>query len=539
MASIETREKRRANRMRKNQKALQVAELDEKELGLEVDEPEAEEIPEFEIVGKHYDEPMPGPTSYVELDAAKEAREQAYKVREETYTVQELVSNIAYSGMTPDQKSKAIVSVGEGFGSRLKSIVKDKVEKEFIDMDLLQLKAILARDSRHTSVIEKASDFIARTFTRIDPQSKTFLRMVLKETIDHLESGDTEENTGASGHLSRENIPALIQKAKEAGVGNSPNSIIIEKDASGSWRAVMWPSNNFKDLDEEILSEVAHKEYVEWVNENMDCAPVFVIGHTPGTAREAPVDFVGYENGFLLMSAPLTEKEAADLLRMQIKTDIGMSHGTLVLGRDPENPLVITKYRMVEVSDLPLERAANPFTDFDLLSKEADMDVKQYLVEMLGEERANNYLAKTALKQENLRKAGVEEKETKETPAPAPTTIVNNNAPSVDLKELVEKMSTELGMKELSDTIAGLIEKSEKVDVLEGLVKELAASKEDALAEMINPPASKSLVWLKSRPTQDAKNVLNEDKEEDKKLKKSQPELGWLSEATGTQPVQV
>lgn len=529
MASIEKREKRRANRTRRNQKAELIAKEDALEIPLD-DEPEVEEkqeFPEFEIVGKHYDEPTPGPTSYVELDAAKEAREQAYKVREETYTVQELVSNIAYSQMTPDQKSKAIVSVGEGFGSRLKSIVKEKVEKEYIDMELLELKAILARDSRHTSVIEKANDFIARTFTAVDPKSKTFIRMVLKDTIANLESGE-ESNTS----LKRENVPALIKQAKDAGIGIS-TSVIIEKDASGSWRSVMWPSNNFKDLDEEILSEKSHEEYVDWVNKNMDCAPVFVIGHTPGTAREAPVDFVGYENGFLLMSAPLTEKEAADLLRMQIKTDIGMSHGALVLGRDPNNLKVITKYRMVEVSDLPLERAANPFTDFDLLSKEADMDVKQYLVEMLGEERANNYLAKTAAKQENLRKAGVEEKEVKTPDAPAAIQT------EIKLDELAEKLSKELGMKELSDVITSLIKKADKVDVLEGLVKELAASKDDALAEMIEAPVTKSLVWLKTRPTQKEENLLDENKEEDKKLKKSQPELGWLSEATNTQPVQV
>lgn len=523
------KEKRRAARLRNSTKhRMDQDEIEKEELD-SGDDTEIEEVPEVEIVGKDYGEPMPGPTSYSELDAAMVAREQAQKVREETYTVQELVSNIAYSMMTPDQKSKAIVSVGEGFGSRLKKIVNEKVEKDFVDMELLELKAIVARDSRHTSVIEKAKDFIASNFSTPDPATKTYIRKWLKDTIAILEK--------AENITTRESVPELLKAAKDAGIGVS-DSIMIEKDATGSWRAVLWPSNNFEDRDKETLTEKSHLEFVEWINKNMDCSPAFATWHKPGTRRENYMDFVAYEKGFLLMSTPLTEKEAVLLLKMQIQTDIGLSIGGIALERDKEDSNIITKYRIFEVSDLPIERAANPFTNIELISKEAQMDIEKYLSDMLGDsDRAKKILGKMELSQKNLREAGVKEKEV----ADSPEAPVTKNAPAqpVDLKELVEKMSTELGMKELSDTIAVLMETAEKVPVLEGLVKELAASKDDALAEMISPKIEKSLSWMKVRPTQKSDNVLDPAKEEDEKLQKSVPELGWLSEATGTQPVQV
>lgn len=527
MANVKTREKRRDQRKRASIKRNTLEELED-----QYQETGEESFPvpeEPEPVEKEYAETMPmmGPTSYDELDAMRRAHEVAKAVREETWSVQDLVSNIAFSSMNPDQKSKAIVDVGKGFGKRLKAIVSEPMEKS-TDMDLLEIQALLARDARHTGVMEKSLDFLATAFSTPAPDSKTHLRTQLKNTAKLLEKNQDDSI--------REEVPELIKKAKGAGLGGTPNSVIVEKDLTGSWRAVMWPTNNFKDLDGDILAEIAHKEYAEWVNKNMDCAPLFVVGHIPGTERESAVDFVAYESGFLLMSSQLTEKEAADLLRMQAVTDIGMSHGSLVLERDPQNENVITKYRMVEVSDLPLERAANPFTDFDVLSKEAAMDVKQYLIEMLGEERAVNYLAKTGLKQDSLRKAGVEEKEAATPSQPAVPAAPADGQP-IDLAVLTEKLSKEFGMEQLSETILQLQEAADKVPVLEGLVKELLGSKEDALLEMIAPPIEKQLSWMTARPTQKKDNVLKKDETEDDKLKKSAPELGWLSEATHTEPV--
>ena len=92
-------------------------------------------------------------------------------------------------------------------------------------------------------------------------------------------------------------------------------------------------------------------------------------------------------------------------------------------------------------------------------------------------------------------------------------------------------------MEQLSEQFLALKEQADKVAVLEELVKELVKSNDEKLAEMIQPPAHKAFSWMEKRATQSTKNIIDETKEEDKKLKKSSPEY-WFSEATGTEPVQ-
>ena len=221
---------------------------------------------------------------------------------------------------------------------------------------------------------------------------------------------------GKSAADAKAALPKIRAAAKKLGIGNNMekerNSILVEKDADDHWRWVGWVTNNFIDWDADIITEDAHKEYVGWLEKNMDVAPSFVSWHTPGTARTHPVDFAMYENGFLIMSGLLEEQEAIGLLKAQSKIDLGMLHGSFVLSRDPKDPRAITKYRMYEASDLPLENAANPFTDFETMVKEVGMDKVKYLAQILGsEEKANAFLEKTGLKQKQLQEAEVESKE--------------------------------------------------------------------------------------------------------------------------------
>lgn len=557
-------EKRRAARLRNTMRHKEKEEALQKDLEEEiVDDP----IEDVESVEKDYYSapdmmPVPGPTSWDELDTEKVARDKAAQVREVTWNTQDLVNNILYSDMPPENKAKAIQSVGDGFGNRLKMAEKhENMEKEY-DLDLLETEAILARDARHLSVIEKVTDWFQKaklTAAKEDAlddsdfalvvtrdgkkvrkypiHDKAHVRNALARAAQMMNEG------GEAAKDAKAALPKIRAAAKKFGIGTmekSNSAIVIEKDASEHWRAVMWPSNNFIDLDGDILSEVAHKEFVEWVGGNMELAPVFMTWHLPETVRKNRVDYVGYENGFLLMSAPLEENEAAALLKAQTITDLGMSHGTIVLERDPSDPRVVTKYRMVEVSDLPLKYAANPFTDFETIMKEAEMskalDTKAYLETILGKEKAEEYLKKAGIKQKALQDAGVESKEKKEeVPAPASTP----ETPSVEelTAQVFERVRKELDVEGLSAYLEGLQESTEKVAVLEALVKELTEKREDELAEMIAAPAGKALVWQKERASKSEKTVLDEKKPEDEKLKKAKPELGWLSEATGTQPI--
>lgn len=580
MANRKEREKRRASRLRKSQKAMihkdQAEELLESE---DFEEPEVvidedgELAEEEEIQKDYYDspvmvQPVVGPTSWSELDAQRKAVEKAQAVREVTYSVQDLVSNILYSDMAPDAKATAIGKVGEGFGKRLKSVEAEKSEKSIDeDMDLLELEAMIGRDYRRTGVVEKMSDWIVKKKLTAATESKlsdddfalvveregkkvrkypihdkAHVRNALARAAQMIKKGG-EAATDAKAAL-----PKIRAAAKKLGIGINKeiSSIIIEKDKSEKWRAVMWPSNNFKDLDGEIISEKAHKEYVDWVNKNMEFAPVFQTWHIPGTARTHPVDFVGYENGFLIMSAPLEPHEAAGLLKAQAKTDIGMSHGSLALARNPVQKNVVDLYRMVEVSDLPLEKAANPFTDFETLEKEAHMNQSEYLASILGKEKADAFLERTGLKQKQLREAGVEEKERDANPAPDPALVKKEQpAPAMpDMAAIIQAVRDDIGVDELSEFLAKAqraLEDVEKIPLLESLVKDLSKSQDEALAEKINPPAEKVLVWKQKRASQSDNNVLKGDNAEDAKLKKSTPALPegyWLSELSGTAPIE-
>ena len=537
MASREQREmKRRDARLRNKMKHADDGALLE------------DDVPEIEL--KEVDEPTPeieekeggemamamGPTSWEELDQAKMVSEKAEIVREVTYSVQDLVWNILYSDKKPDQKAKAIAEVGKGFEQRVKQLEKEEKMEKAIDLELLELKALQAKDSRHISVGGRVSLWLTKSSNEYPVENKSQVRQSLSLVIKNLEEGKEEARAAIQG---------IKIAAKKFGIGAAENTVMIEKDSTGRWRAVMWPSNNFLDLDKDIISEKAHLEYVDWVNKNMDLAPVFMSCHKYQTIRKNRVDFVGYESGFLMMSSPLEENEVVGLLKAQTLTDIGMSHGTIVIERDPNDSRVITKYRMVEVSDLPLSRAANPFTDFDtLILKEAvmskvDLDIKSYLATILGDEtKAEQFIGRAGLKQKALQEAGVESKEVSAPEPKAETPAAEVNMDAV-VAQVLERVSKELDVDGLSEYIAKMQADVQKVPVLEALVKQAMASKEDAVAEMISAPASRAFAWTKSRASQADDNVLDEKKEDDELLKKAKPELGWLSEATGTVPVQI
>jgi hypothetical protein len=391
---------------------------------------------------------------------------------------------------------------------------------------------------------------------------------------------------------SSEGIKGMVSKtirsaADKLGIDMPPekdtNAVQIEKDANGDWRAIMWVSNNFKDRDGDIICEDAHKEYVEWVKKNMDLMPASLSWHIPESIRENPVDYIDYFDGFLVASVKLTESEAASLLEVSKEVNLGMSHGSFALARDPNDPRIITKYRMYEVSDLPLKNAANPFTDLETISKEVGMDKIEYLSKIIGADKAKAYLERIGLKKQALLDAEIENKEL--TGEPIEKMDVENMTES-EMRAKMKAMGMDsegMSMAEMKKKLMGSVKKSadepeaevtpvtepvvkdanaqndliaqvlkaldieglnafvtktqtamEKVEALEELVKELSANQDEKLAEMIAPPITKQLSW--ARPSEDKGNVIKKDDKLTKQVP-GLPEGFWLSEATGTVPI--
>lgn len=560
-----TRKRRQRQDLLRKQKAeLEALESEQEEAVDEavLDKLELAEDGDAETVtkGMEYASPaiaIAGPTTFEELDAVRAAEKKASEMREVAWDVESLVSNIVHSPMMePSKKAAAIEKIGKDFATRVGQAARSEVTEK--DMDVLVLESILGRDRRNMGVLDHFTDFISKArmtpaaeeklsdeqFALVDASAEKKARRYPIHDKAHVRSSMTQaaqviKAGGAGADEARAALPNIRAAAKkfgiEASLEKSSNAILVEKDSQGDWRWVGWASNNFKDWSGDIITEAAHLECVEWLDKNSDVAPLFATWHTPGTVRQSPADFWDYQNGFLILSGKLTEKEAASLLEVQAEVDLGMSIGALAY-RDAQNPKNILKYRLYEVSDLPLKNADNPFTDFALITKEADMDKKEYLAKMIGADRAELFMQKTAEKQEALREAGVAEKAQAEPPKAEAPAAEPALAVQVNVADLLEQIKKELDIDGLSATIAQLQDEAEKVPVLEALVKDLSASKDDALAEMIAPPAVKFAWSQKARASQSSDNLVKEGDPLEKAGPKV-PDGAWLSQATGTVPV--
>lgn len=534
-----------------------------------------EEIPveEAEPVQKDMGEMMSymGPTSWEEEDAMQAAREQANMIRETTWKTQDLVYNIlGHPELDPKEKVARMKKVADGFEERVVAMGNEKMVKK--DLDILVVEAILAEDQRHMSFTDRIGELVFKaklTAAAEDKLSDEQFALVVTRDGKKVRKYPIHDKAHVRNALARAAqmmaeggeaatdakaaMPKIRAAAKKMGIEMSMeknrNSIMIEKDLNGEWRYVGIPTNNFIDYDTDIIAKEAHAEYAAWWEEHKEFSPLFTTWHLPGMVRKNAADMVLEHDGFLIVSGTLTEEEVEPLLKAKALTDIGMSHQSIALARDPRDERVILKYRMYEFSDLPLENAANPFTNLQVLTKEADMDKEKYLAQFLGAEKAKDFLTAISVKKEALEEAGIE---SKEKPAETPAEPAQPEAPVAQPAQLtgeqVEAIAKALGMEELSEQFKGLLELKEQVPLLEAVVKELMEknsqlqkSSDEKLAEMIDPPAAR-FSWMENkRASKSEKTVVKEENAEDQKLIKSVPVISdhWLSEATGTEPVQL
>lgn len=522
---------------------------------------EEESNPE-ELQKDYYDPylvPM-GPTSFEELEAMEEARERAHEVQEITWNVQDLVRNILFDYTTEDPGDKAtkITKVADDYQKRVKAIVAQPVKK---DIEVLQIEAMLAVEKRNTTLLQRGVELIKETLSagkKLEdgdfalPEKKKYpiydkahVRGCLVSAARHIEKG------GEAAEDARAALPKIRAAAKKFGIDVSmeKSAFMIEKDAKGDWRWIGKPTNNFIDWQTDIIAKSAHQNYVAFLDANPDCAPAFVTWHTAGTARANPVDFWMEHDGAVIMSGKLTEEEAGALFRVQKEMDLGMSHQAFALRLDPD-PRVVTHYWMYEVSDLPRDSAANPFTSLETITKEVGMDKLEYLTEMMGSvEKAKAYLEKTSQMQKGLQDAGITSKEKEpaaetpatETPAPA-AAAVTETVVNLDMKAIFEQIGKEFDIEGLNVFVAQAQDNLQKIEVLEGLVKELQGSSDDKLAAALTPPAARYAWTRDNRPSQNENTKLKKDKaDEDDKLSKAAPGVPdgyWLSEITGSVPVE-
>lgn len=159
------------------------------------------------------------------------------------------------------------------------------------------------------------------------------------------------------------------------------------------------------------------------------------------------------------------------------------------------------------------------------------MDIKEFLTEVVGEEKAEKYLKRTKLAQSSLQEAEVESKESTAEKVEAETT----EQPEFNIDEVIAKVGDEYDMEGLSKFVEEARETQEKVEVLTALVKELSKTKEEQVAEMISGTSGKRFAWSQKQDSNSDETVVEDDDE----LLNQGPTApkGWLSEFSGTEPV--
>jgi len=193
--------------------------------------------------------------------------------------------------------------------------------------------------------------------------------------------------------------PSLAKQARQ------PFSIF--KDAAGipHWHAIY--TNNFIDREDEILTEKAHDNFIDRLDMGLVPMPTLQAWHTPGSDHglatciwrdghmvHAVGDFM--DNDLAKAAIPYYEKYAHKL-KMSHMFEAPMSAFD---GKHYED------YNTIEITTLPPEAAANPYTSFEeLLSmKDRSPEKSRYLEALFGKDN----LAKIDAASEDINK-GLEE----------------------------------------------------------------------------------------------------------------------------------
>lgn len=312
----------------------------------------------------------------------------------------------------------------------------------------------------------------------------------------------------------------------------------VFKDNDGNYRWFGWVTNKFKDRDGDILTDSAHIEFYNFLNANPEYAPELWTWHTPGTARKMKADWWEYANGFFMYSGILNEDEADAFLNSDNDdVEVGMSHGFYVLEKVGN---YILKYRTFEVSELPLEKAANPFTNFTVkedLKKMFSVSKRAYLVSRFGEEATAKLEQDTENKEAVLTELGVNWKEVNEQyelEIEAKLAERVADASKGTVKAIMSQVVEALNIPGLQETLKALNDKVDeaaslavRVGEIEASIKHLLETEDERIAKAITP--AEPFSW-DLRPTKkEAVNVADLTDEIREEVEKASGKFDWLS----------
>lgn len=228
----------------------------------------------------------------------------------------------------------------------------------------------------------------------IAEKSRLFPQMVENIMYDD----EIDDKSAAIAHMSTEFGAFVKRQTDEV---NNKKEISAPTDLDGNG-LVVWKqdnlyrflavySNNYRDAEFEIISSKSHERFVEKVDSGEFPMPVLQHFHIPGTEwGQAEMVHYDKETGFAIASGYILPGHEAEAEAMMAMDDVAMSHGMLKssVQYDPADPSVLIEHQTIEISDLPVDKAANKLTNFHVISKETD--------NMLTEEK-KDYLKKAGV----------------------------------------------------------------------------------------------------------------------------------------------
>lgn len=309
----------------------------------------------------------------------------------------------------------------------------------------------------------------------------------------------------------KEHNPSFVDKVK-AGVlslvgmpqtPDSPLGLTIYKQADGSLRWFARYSNAWEDRDKELITQDAHKEFVEWATSNK-MYPELWLWHTPGT-RFGVSDWLDFSDGFAHASGVVDDtpqaKSTVEYLSSVASGAIGVSHGF----QCKSDGRLITKYRSFEISVLPSEVASALGTDFNVFGKETDIMAfsktqREFLVGNMGEEAVAALEARSEKARDALKATGLAFKE-----AEGVQQAQQSVTESEGIKELTALVAQTLGaVNELTESVVSI-----KATADEALATAKKSKDETVEDEFLARVAKAVSV---ARPTESAANTVDPSK---------------------------
>jgi hypothetical protein len=245
------------------------------------------------------------------------------------------------------------------------------------------------------------------------------------------------------------------------------------------------------------------------------------------------------------MASGTFDKDMKDVAeKLASDPDLGVSHGYNYHYSDKEKG-IIDWYRTFEISPLPKEAAANPYTGIEIIRQEAkDMNANKraFLVDKLGEDRVKELESRPAELEKSLKDQGIEYKEvdalpevnSKEIPFPDDPYLASGDR-VVAVKQVAEaavKALTESNaFKALNAALTDAKTKSEQLEstIIEmgKTIKELQKTDDEKIAAAIAPKSTPGL----KRASESKDNLV--DPEKDKALAGDKAAPSWLGSALG------